>query len=1151
MMRYLLLPIFLCLAGILTVNLSAQCWNGEVYIDPGEYLYNIPGQASEQFRIYISADGADGGDFLWGANPSSAGGAGASMAAEFTVSGGDQLFVIVGESGFDAIGSPGGGGGGGGTAVIINGTDVLIAAGAGGGGGQNSLGQGGLANTNSAAQGGGGPGASGGGGFNSPGQNGAAGSGGGAGTLTSWGAGGTQGVVAGPGGDGFGGGGGGSGTGGGGGGGYRGGDGASNGSLNGKAGDSFVNTLYNSTVLMNSTGQTGGGNNNDGSVGIECLNVVMNTLDLVLVLTEEPQCNGGNLGIIEVMATGGTGPYTYTIDGGPGQNTGTFEGLSAGTYTLEVTDANGATSSISVTLTEPPLLELDVVNVVDVVCFADATGEIVVQGSGGTPFPNGAYNYYLGFTNQVFSPDGTFTGVEAGTYDVIVEDQNDCSATVTVTVDSNDEIIVITNQVSNVSCAGDADGLIDVSATGGFGAITYSLNGLPPQSNGLFSGLTAGTYTITVTDADGCSVQQDITITAPQPIALTTQVMQPSCSSLGSVSITAAGGSSPYEYSLDGMTYQTSSSFTGLATGDYTAYAIDANGCESLATFTINSFDDLNIQTSSTNPTCAGDSDGSINLSISGASGSYSISWSTTDGSGIVAGATQQNALTGGTYVAIVDDGAGCADTVTISLIAPPAITVVATAEDLVCNSDSTGSITLVNTGGGTGPLMTSWSTSDGGGIENNSSNQSGLTAGTYTLTLTDSVGCATSSDYTINEPTALSTTLMVQGASCTEGGSIAVIATGGTAPYQYAVGGQVLGNDSMFMDLAAGDYIVTVQDANGCTTTENATVAASTDAISLAATTTDPSCHSSNGVADGAIDLEVSGGDGNYTYSWTGNGTMTTTQDLQGIPAGEYTVTVMDGAGCTASSTYVLVEPDPIMVLLSQADITCAGESTGSVAVDSVRSGTAPFSYSWTSGSGALVGSTATVNGLPADIYQVIVVDANGCSSMGTATIDEPEPLLLPLIVNETGDTWSVTPAAEGGTEPYEYALGDPRMVVTGTVDGLTDGTYTFFVTDANDCTISQTVTLGTTNTTEVSQGSLVLAPNPAREFIHIRWDYLSDDTQVICRNTLGAIMSVGRLETVKRGQHQIDVSGLASGTYILEVTDGLYRASAKMIKL
>ena len=407
-------------------SLHAQCFETVIFENPGESTFTIPSE-SANYIIEIEARGADGGDFVWGTLPPSEGGQGATLKASFLVPGASDLIVFLGGSGFDGSGTAAGGGGGG-SAVILDNAEVLIAAAGGGGAGLSSVGEGGLANTDSPAIGGQGATGAGGGGFGQSGMDGLLSTGGGEGNITNIGAGGFGGGDAGSGGVGFGGGGGGSNDSGGGGGGYKGGSGGDTDNYEGEGGDSYVTDLFSGSVILATPGEDGEGFNEDGYVSISCIPVTL--VELELTNFSHPLCFDGFDGNIEVTATNGLAPYMYSLNGGVFGTDNVFSGLPSGDYNITVKDGLGNMSMVSVTLINPPILTNTFIESTDNTCFGAFEGTIEVIGSGGTS----AAGYSYSLNGGDVQPSGLFSGLSNGFYVVTVFDDNLCSSQITTNI---------------------------------------------------------------------------------------------------------------------------------------------------------------------------------------------------------------------------------------------------------------------------------------------------------------------------------------------------------------------------------------------------------------------------------------------------------------------------------------------------------------------------------------------------------------------------------------------------------------------------------------------------------------------------------------------------------------------------------------------
>ena len=745
-------------------------------------------------------------------------------------------------------------------------------------------------------------------------------------------------------------------------------------------------------------------------------------------------CFGLETGAIDIFAVGGTAPFTYDWADLPGTNDPQDRmGLAAGTYTVTVTDANGCTAMESYTIIEPSQLILTG-EVADVLCIGDENGAIDLTVNGGTP-PY-IYNWSTGATTQ------DLNGLGAGTYTVTVVDDNGCGRTEEYTV--NEPLPLDLNVVvTDVLCPGESTGAIDLMVSGGTPPYTYS------WSNGVITedldGLAAGSYTVTVTDANGCTASATVTINEPPALMLTVQVTNILCNgdATGAIDLTVTGGVQPYTFSWsNGVTTE---DLDGLTAGSYNGTVTDANGCTASATVTVMESPALMLSAQVTNVPCAGDEAGAIDLTVTGGTPPYTYNWSN--------GATTQDldGLSAGDYTGSVTDANGCTASATLTVDEPTALDLSAVTTDVLCAGDETGAIDLTVTGG-TPPYTYSWS--------NGATTQDldGLAAGSYTGTVTDANGCTASAMVTINELPALMLSAEVTDILCTGGatGTIDLTVTGGVQPYVFSWSNGATSED--LDGLTAGSYTGTVTDANGCTASATVTVT-EPPALMLSAEVTDVPCA---GDETGAIDLTVTGGTPPYTYSWS-NGA--TTQDIDGLAAGDYTGTVTDANGCTAMATLTVDEASDLDVSAVSTNVLCAGDETGAIDL-TVTGGTPPYTYSWSNGA-----TTQDLDGLAAGSYTGTVTDANGCTAVATVTITEPPALMISAEVTDASCAGEASGAIDltvtGGVQPYTYSWSNGAT--TEDVSSLAAGSYTAIVTDANGCTVQITETVDEPGAIEV----------------------------------------------------------------------------------
>ncbi|MEM6397631.1 MAG: SdrD B-like domain-containing protein, partial [Bacteroidota bacterium] len=483
------------------------------------------------------------------------------------------------------------------------------------------------------------------------------------------------------------------------------------------------------------------------------------------------------------------------------------------------------------------------------------------------------------------------------------------------------------------------------------GAMTEDLMNIP-----------AGSYTGTVTDANGCTISATVTVTESSDLNVSADVTSVDCNgdATGAIDLTVTGGTAPYTFlwSNGAMTED----LMNIPAGSYTGTVTDANGCTISATLTVTEPPALGVSADVTNVDCNGDATGAIDLTVTGGTAPYTFLWSN--------GAMTEDLMniSTGSYTGTVTDANGCTISATVTVTEPPALGVSADVTNVDCNGDATGAIDLTVTGG-TAPYTFLWSN---GAMTEDLMN---IPAGSYTGTVTDANGCMISATVTITEPPALDVSADVTNVDCNGDatGAIDLTVTGGTAPYTFLWSNGAMTED--LMNIPAGSYTGTVTDSNGCTISATVTVT-EPPALGVSADVTNVDC---NGDATGAIDITVTGGTAPYTFLWS-NGAMT--EDLMNIPAGSYTGTVTDANGCTISAILTVTEPSDLTCVVEILQEPTDGDN-GSVTVIPTG-GTPPYSFEWSTGE-----TTQTIDGLAPGTYTATVTDDNGCTTVCSATLD------------------------------------------------------------------------------------------------------------------------------------------------------------------
>ncbi|GAB5525353.1 MAG: hypothetical protein Roseis2KO_32250 [Roseivirga sp.] len=693
----------------------------------------------------------------------------------------------------------------------------------------------------------------------------------------------------------------------------------------------------------------------------------------------------------------------------------------------------------------------------DVLCNGESTGSVTATVTPGEA--NYSYVWSTGASSgSTSSTTHSINSLPAGTYTVTVTDNNNTTATASTTISQPAAALIANASVaSNVSCNGLTDGGVTVSATGGTTPYTYSWN--TGATSASPSGLSANTYTVTVTDANGCTDTQTATITQPTTLVANASVASNvSCNGLtdGVVTASPTGGTSPYTYQWN--TGATNASASGLAASTYTVTVIDANGCTDAQTATVTQPTTLVANASvASNVSCNGLTDGVVTASPTGGTSPYTYQWNT--------GATNASAsgLAASTYTVTVIDANGCTDAQTATITEPTAIGASITAQtNIDCNGASTGSATATGSGG-TIPYTFSWNTGS------TLASLNGVTAGTYTVSITDANGCGPeTAEVTITQPTALSAGSIVDQNVSINGGSdggATASSTGGTSPYTYSW--NIGATNASITGAAAGTYTVSVTDANGCgPATSQVTITEPTAVVASSSVDNNVSC---NAGSDGGATVSASGGTSPYTYTWS-NGA--TNASITGSVAGTYTVTVTDNNGATATSESTITQPTALSAgSVVDQNVSVNGGSDGGATASSTG-GTTPYTYSWNTGA-----TTAAITGLTAGTYTVSVTDANGCGpATSQVTITEPTAVVASSSVDSNvscngGSDGGATVSASGGISPYTYTWSNGAT--NASIAGSVAGTYTVTVTDNNGATATSESTI--TQPTALSAGSVV----------------------------------------------------------------------------
>lgn len=851
-----------------------------------------------------------------------------------------------------------------------------------------------------------------------------------------------------------------------------------------------VNNLCAGTYTVNVTDA-------QGCILTKTITITEPNLLAISVNTTQLICSNNCNATAAAVVSGGTPNYTFLWQPG-GQTTPTVSNLCAGTYTLLVTDANSCTANNIVTIVQPSPLQITT-TVTDVQCFGQCNGSASLAVTGATA----PYSYSWAPGGQTTS---SVNGLCTGTYSCTVVDNSGCDTTVVITITAPQALSANTSFISP-SCSGNCDGSITANPMGGVGPYTFSW-APGGQTTSSITGLCAGAYTVTIRDANNCSSFSVVNLTQPQVLSATISSSTASCGLCdGTASVNVIGGSPPYTYSwapLGG----TNPTATGLCQGNYTCTIIDARNCATNVSVQITQLVNIVVNSSGTTLSCFNGCDGFASASASGGLAPYSYVWNP----GNISSANLSN-ICAGTYVVTATDQNGCFNTSSITFVNPPQIQVQTAFTNATCFGICNGTASVTPTGG-TGSYTYLWQPGN-----QTTSSVNGLCAGSYSVTIRDGNNCDTTITISISNAPQIQANPSVTLSNCLLcDGAISIAPSGGTAPYTYswAPGGQT---SAGINNLCAGIYTVTITDALNCSAVSPIAVSNVTGPT-LSSSSTNASCEA---VCDGAATVTVTAGSSPYTYDWSpGTPTGDGTTSVSGLCAGPVFAQVTDVAGCISFANYTITEPQTLTATGIITSASCFGSCDGSITV-TASGGTAPYTYSWSSG-----GTAATATGLCAGTYTLTLGDAKSCTQTLTFTVTQPTPLGTTtssspaLCANECSG--SATVNVTGGTTPYTYSWSHGPIVAG--VSNLCPGTYTVTVHDARGCIRLDSVTIS--------------APQQLIAVIN-KTDATCNGT---CNGTAvvtitGGIPGYTSL-WAPGGQTTDSVSGLCAGAYSVTVFDG-----------
>lgn len=911
------------------------------------------------------------------------------------------------------------------------------------------------------------------------------------------------------------------------------------------------------------------------------------------------------------------GVYAWTGPGGFNSNLQNPSVNTAGQYTVVVSDTlNGCTSTASASValnnTNPAAAAVTPGN------LNCSNTQIQLNGANSSQGPNFAYAWTTTGGNIV-SGANTQTPLvdQPGAYSLLVTNSdNGCTAVASTTVIQNQAVATSTAQ-ANVSCNGATNGTASVTSSGGNGIYSYSWsNGATTAS---ISNLAAGTYIAVVTDSENCSATASVSIGQPDVLAANASATAQSANGVndGTATLTPLGGTAGYTYLWSNN--ETTQTISNLAPGSYTVSVTDANGCTALQTVTVNAFNcALSASVATTNISCFGANNGAASATLTGAANPVTYIWSNGETSPTVAN------LAPGAYTVNIMDGNNCPAQLNVSIAEPAQVlaNAVANGESAAGANDGSASATP---NGGSGTFTYLWS--------NTATTQTitGLAPGAYTVTVFDLNGCTSVQTVAVNAfNCAVSAQTSIGNVSCAGAfnGTVTVAPTG-AAPFNYAWSNGA--NMPTISNLAGGAYTATITDANGCQLVTTAEVIEPTPFSPWTVETTNPVCPAE---ATGVASATISGGTAPYTYLWSNGATSNVVNNLV---AGDYTLVATDINGCQSTTTVVLTASDNEVPTISVQNATIALNNLGlanvtpaalsanaadncSVAITTItpnqfdcdQLGEHEVTVVVTDASGLTASATAIVtvvdnqapvvtcpNSITACSYDNIVAyDApvaldnclgsangqwkletgfpsgaefpvgvttqkytytDGSGNVGSCSfeviITPPVVFNAPVVTNDVNGqgVGSVNVDVSGGNAPLSFEWTRESQVVgtTQTLTNVTEGTYTLVVTDASGCTYAagNIVVSNTTGAKEPTWLTGVrLQPNPTSGIMRIVFAQTPSSTLEI-----SVIDATGRIVLTQVSEQQymvtLDGSNLPQGIYTLRFRTGEETGVRKLV--
>ena len=769
------------------------------------------------------------------------------------------------------------------------------------------------------------------------------------------------------------------------------------------------------------------------------------------IVGTNPTCSYNDDGTITILVSGGWGNYSFDINGVHYGDTNTITGLTEGTYTAMITDANGCQiTGGSVGLKKPDALAFET-EIGTIICYGGTTDVSITEAAGGT----GA-NYYYSIDNaQTWQPDSIFTGVQSGIYTLTMKDENGCTLSKIDTINQPAKLIlkddVRHNYNSNMH---QANGKIAIMPEGGIAPYSYQWNDTT-ITDSVLNNIGFGLYTVIVTDNLGCVESNTYYINDNNPSPEIVNAVCPEGTD-GSISFADSIVCTKVEWynarTEELLTQSNSLSIVGLPKGIYKAKLFNDEQISYIYA-EITAPDSLNYVAKQTDIECHGYNSGSAEVEISGGVEPISVVWKNQSDADIAFNPIADN-LIAGHYTAYISDAANCQSSAKehdFNIIEPTEAFILTenVHNDVKCNGNNDGVVSF-HVAGNQGQV--SYFQNDTALPTNIAE---ALYAGNYTFYAVDQKNCKTHLNVTISQPEAIKPVpRAIMPIKCaSETGSVIVDAEGGVLPYTYKLlGDSEFGGSPIFDNLASDNYGFVVKDNNNCYDTAYYTLTEPAQLAIVNSQLKDEYC----GHNDGSIEIEVEGGTGEYEIEWSAYQTGKTANNLS---AGSYRVVVSDDNNCQTTDTFVVVNiPAPSISIKNIDSTRCFGSADGSAELN-ISFGTGKITYWWATDTT----ETSYSNKLKAGEQEVIAIDELGCTDTAQFAISQPDSAEIAVLVENplcyNDNSGKLTASVSNYKTDFDFKWSNG--IHGNTITDLYAGKYNVSVTNAKGCIAAKTAEL------------------------------------------------------------------------------------------